>query len=309
MKILFTGGGGAGNEALWRLLDARYDLFFGDADIDSINPLIPENRRVSLPWASEADFARKMLVLCEAHGIDVLVPGVDEELPLLAECEKEFFPARLFLPDQEYVKDMLDKFTMAAVLQTRGIAIPFTKKVSDGFETISFPCIIKPRRGRGSRGVVVLNDAREAEHFVQMLGIRAEEYIFQEKLNGVEYTVQMIADRSAFLRAIIPVRVLIKRGVTLSAVVDNNESVVRMCRSLHEAYPAKGCYNIQLVLSDDGLARPFEINPRISTTFCLTIASGIDPFRLFLNAEESEELLLGRDGLALRRFWDNVISG
>lgn len=308
MRILFSGGGGAGNEVLWRMLSDRYDLFFGDAEIDSINPLIPEDRRIELPWASDFKYVHKIAALCKKHNIDLLVPGVDEELTPLADCSQELKKIKLFLPDSCYVRTMLDKLHMINTLKIKGINVPFTKKASDGLDNLSFPCIIKPRVGRGSRGVAVLHDEREAGNFIKMLDAQANEYILQEKMNGVEYTVQMISDEKTRLRAIVPVKVLSKRGITLSAVVDPEKSVIKMCRSLHESFPTKACYNIQLILSDDGLVRPFEINPRISTTFCLTIASGIDPFNLFLHSETENELLLGREGITLRRFWNNVIN-
>lgn len=309
MKILFSGGGGAGNEALWRLIGTRYDLYFGDADVCSIDPLIPQNRRIALPWASDVGFFHGINNLCKKFGIDMLVPGVDEELPSLAVFEDKLLPTKLFLPNKEYVDVMMDKLKMVNLLKEKGLDVPFTKKASDGTDGVSFPCIVKPRRGRGSRGVVVLQSECEARFFVGMLGSKAEEYVFQEKMDGVEYTVQMIADESGRLRAVVPVRVVSKRGITISAVIDLNESVLKMCRCLHETLPTKACYNIQLILSEKSLARPFEINPRISTTFCLTVASGIDPFHLFSEPRRDEDLFFGREGVTLHRYWKNVISG
>ncbi len=309
MRILFSGGGGAGNEALWRLLRERHELFFGDADIDPIHPLIPQSRRISLPWASAEDFVVKTRSLCVEYRIDLLTPGVDEELPLIAASEKEFLPTKLFLPEKEYVEHMLDKLEMAVVLQKRGIPVPITIKASEFKGDFLFPCIIKPRRGRGSRGVAILHDAGETQCSIQMLGAKADEYVLQERMEGSEYTVQMIADESGQLRAIVPVRVFSKRGITISAAVDPDDAVLNMCCLLHEAIPTKGCYNIQLILSDGGRARPFEINPRISTTFCLAVFSGIDPFHLFFQPNVEKKLIIGRQGISLRRYWNNVITG
>jgi carbamoyl-phosphate synthase large subunit len=40
-RILFTGGGGAGSEALWRLLHGKHELYFADARPEAIAPVIP----------------------------------------------------------------------------------------------------------------------------------------------------------------------------------------------------------------------------------------------------------------------------
>ena len=41
-KILFTGGGGVGNELIWRVLNRKYQLFFCDSNINKISSIIPK---------------------------------------------------------------------------------------------------------------------------------------------------------------------------------------------------------------------------------------------------------------------------
>ena len=41
-KILFTGGGGTGNEAIYRLLSSKYEVNFADADLKAISNSIPK---------------------------------------------------------------------------------------------------------------------------------------------------------------------------------------------------------------------------------------------------------------------------
>ena len=94
----------------------------------------------------------------------------------------------------------------------------------------------------------------------------------------------MMCDEKKQLHAIIPVKILLKRGVTLRGVTDNQKNVIKMCKAIHNALPTKGTYNIQLILTSNKKVFPFEINPRISTTFCLALhAISIDPFDLFLS--------------------------
>jgi carbamoyl-phosphate synthase large subunit len=69
--------------------------------------------------------------------------------------------------------------------------------------------------------------------------------------------------------------------------------------------PTSGCYNIQLILTKEGKALPFEINPRISTTFCLIVAAGIDPIAIFLEQDPNKEISKFTEGVKLRRHWRN----
>lgn len=308
IKVLFTGGGGAGNEALFRLLGKRYILHFGDADIAAIDPGIPEDRRHELAWASDPDFVDKVAELCRRLDIDLLIPGVDEELLALARNADALAPTRLLLPDENYVETMIDKLHMVDALAARKIPVPLSHTLADDLHDIRFPCISKPRRGRGSRDVRVLASPDEAVALKTKLGSLAGEMLVQEKIEGIEYTVQMVADCRGHLRAIVPVKVGVKRGITLRAETEAEPRVMTFCRSVHQALPTSGCYNIQLIMTPEWKVFPFEINPRVSTTLCLVVAAGIDPIAIFLGDAGRGELLPFVAGMQLQRHWVNHFS-
>ena len=136
-------------------------------------------------------------------------------------------------------------------------------------------------------------------------GVRREDAVAQEMLYGKEYTVSVIADAFKRLHSVIPIKVGIKRGITIRAEVDFNEKVINACAKIHESLPTSSTYNIQLMLLDDGSVMPFEINPRISTTICLAVASGTDPFGVFLGEKNSD---LQPKGTKLQRFWINEFN-
>lgn len=307
IKVLFTGGGGAGNEALFRLLGKDYMLHFGDADVTNIDPNIPEDRRHELPWASDPDFVDKMYALCRRLDIDLLIPGVDEELLPLAQNADALAPVRLLLPEAKYVETMLDKLHMVNALSAKNIPVPLSQTLADEINNIRFPCISKPRSGRGSRDVHVLDSPNDAVALKSKQGSLARETLLQEKIEGVEYTVQMVADSCGCLRAIVPVKVGVKKGITLRAETEAEARVIDACRSMHQALPTGGCYNIQLIMTQDGSVLPFEINPRISTTLCLVVAAGVDPISIFLGdtGRDGDELMPFAAGIYMHRHWAN----
>jgi carbamoyl-phosphate synthase large subunit len=310
IRVLFTGGGGAGNEALFRLLQGKYILYFGDADISAIDPAIPDEFRCQLPWASDPDYVKKMLCLCVEMSIDLLIPGVDEELPLLAVAAESFAPTRLLLPQATYVADMLDKMKMIKVLQDKDIPVPFTQLLSEHKSNFQYPCISKPRQGRGSRDVKVINSKEDAvalRNSAEVSG-SANKIILQELMEGCEYTVQIVADAEGRLSAIVPVKVDCKRGITIRAETCADEKVIKACALIHAMVPAAGCYNIQLIRTDAGGVFPFEINPRVSTTLCLVVAAGVDPIAVYLGRTSTQKLLPFTKGVRLLRHWKNFIS-
>lgn len=305
MRVLFTGGGGAGTSALWSLLGGRYEIHAADADPSRISPIIPRERVHQIPMGSDPNFLASLRELCTRIEIDVLVPGVDEELLSIAENHDSFGSTRVILPDKTFVSSMLDKLTFAEVMDSRGIPVPRTVRLDRSEAWTDFPCIVKPRRGRGSRGVTLVSHEVELRSIAAGLGMDAAALIVQELIVGDEYSVQVIAGPDGALRAVVPASILIKRGITISAVTKADEVIRRACDDLHHAFPTSGIYNVQGILTRDGKFLVFEINPRVSTTLCLAVAAGIDVIELSCAAGEQ---LPAREGIRLDRFWTNVFS-
>lgn len=188
------------------------------------------------------------------------------------------------MPPVEFVRTHLDKLTSNSLLQAHGLPAPQTKPLSEHQRHISFPCIVKPRCGRGSRDVAVVYSEQELQAHVLLSRRRPEDFIVQERLLGQEYTVMMSADQTGRLFAVVPVLVGIKKGITLSARTDHDDAVIAACVAIHTAYPVPGCYNIQLVKAESGEVKPFEINPRISSTVMMRNKIGFKDLLWWLKA-------------------------
>lgn len=306
--LLFTGGGGAGSEALSRLFNGQYEVHFSDADNAAKPHSIPSNRWHQIPFAAAPSFVHELRHLCRDIDVTVLIPGVDEELLPVAQARASM-SCEVMLPPLAFIKTHLDKQASNSLLHQQGLPVPRTHTLSD-HEGIPFPCIVKPRQGRGSRGVAIVHSEQELQAHVLLSRRRPEEFIVQELLAGQEYTVMMAADPAGQLRAVVPVKVGIKRGITLRAETDCDERVIAACAAIHAAQPVPGCYNIQLVKTEAGDVKPFEINPRISTTACLALAAGVDFVDIYLGGASTKKyrergLLPFRNGLGLKRSWHN----
>jgi carbamoyl-phosphate synthase large subunit len=308
VRVLYTGGGGAGTEALWNLLKHRHDQHFADADVGRVNPIVPADKAHQVPFASDPNFKGVMKALCEDLQIDVLVPGVDEELEQLSLTREQFAPTVILMPTFAFTRTMLDKFEFARALAALGVQVPRTQLLADSRLWSAYPCIVKPRRGRGSRGVTVVATGIELEAIRTAVSARSDEYVVQELAAGTEYSVQVVADSDQRLRAVFPARIIAKRGITISAIGEQNQAVIEACERIHQSVPTSGCYNVQGILGEDLSFLPFEINPRVSTTLCLAVASGIDPVEIFTTPAERQGLVPFESGVALNRFWHNAFT-
>lgn len=307
-RILFTGGGGAGNEAIYRLWKDDYDLFFADAQSESIAPTIPRNRRFSIPMADHQSFVESLVVLCRETEIDVLIPGVDEELPHMSAIAALASNLRILVPRAEFISSTIDKLETARVIAKASLDAPKTAALgAEGISAMEFPCIAKPRYGRGSRGLKILASSKEAIYFSEYCSVSGEEYVVQELLKGQEYTVMLAANEQGGLSAIVPVKVDVKQGITIRGTVVEDDDVVGYCERVHQGLSGSACYNIQLIKTNTGRIAAFEINPRVSTTFCLGLAAGIDPVDIFLSDKPVRSLIPFRTGINLRRHYKNEL--
>lgn len=304
-RILFTGGGGAATEALWRYLSEKYDAFFADACVDSIDPVIPVDRRIEIPYADASNFISAMQDVAAEKNIDLIIPGVDEELLLFCEARNSSLP-KILLPSLEFVATMLDKLKSMEAIKSVGLSAPQTVPVIAA-STVGFPLVVKPRSGRGSRGVHILNSIDEIQAYKLMYRVDDDKLIAQMLMRGDEYTVLVAGDDYGNLIAVVPVKVVQKKGITIRAQIDVHPAVVQYAKEFHDAFKPSGVYNIQCIVDKDGFVLPFEVNPRVSTTFCLSIAAGFDPFSDRPSYMQATELFLPKESLCLTRNWSNHI--
>ena len=308
-KLLFTGGGGAGNIEIWDFYNNSYELHFADSDPDNINPLIPHDRKHKIPFARSNRFIENLTLLCKQKKIDILIPGVDEELISILKNKSLFGNVKILLPNIDFTESMINKFSMFNHLKNSNISVPETVRLSDFKNELFDNYIIKPIKGRGSRNIFFPKDSDEVLKFKALLS-NPREFIVQRRIIGTEYTVQVISDLNEELKAIIPIKVLLKRGITIKAVTENNKKILKVCKKIHSSFTTNGIYNVQLIVNKNNEVFPFEINPRISTTFCLAInASKYDPIELATsNSSSHNDLLDFKSNLSLNRSWNNIIS-
>lgn len=302
-RLLITGGGGAGVEALYRLWKDRYEVHFADAVLDAIPAVVPPSARHQIPIAG-AEWPSALADLCDELDVDVLIPTVDEELSLIPRLAMQRPGLRVLLPQPEFVTLMKDKLLSMQRLALLGIDVPRTCAVGEA-QAVGFPCLIKPRDGRGSRGVAVVATADQVDAYMALSERGAQAVVAQELMRGQEWTIYLSSDRDGRLCSVIPMRVDLKRGVTIRAETVRHEAIIEYCRVIHERCRPHGPFNVQLMETTDGRLAAFEINPRVSTTLCLAVAAGADPVADAATTWLERGLQPFIAGVRLRRTWHN----
>ena len=246
-------------------------------DMNDLSPgLYFGSRHYIVPLTNDARYIPIIKSLCFRERIHLLIPTIDDELPLFGKHKDDFEAMGINVAVSSERTGLIcnDKYATAQFLSGKGI--PFARTWLPGefrFSELRYPLFLKPRSGRGSVGAFRVNNESELRFFLDYVS----EPIVQEFLNGKEFTIDLLADFAGRVISVVPrERLVVRSGVTDRGRTVNNPELIRLATEAAQALDLRGPANIQLKLDNDGLATLFEINPRFSGGIPLTIAAGAD---------------------------------
>ncbi len=291
LRVLVTGAGGPAAIAAMKSLRATESVELLAADMDPWAAglyLVPPWARTLIPAGAAPGFADALLTRCLTLGVDVVLPTVDAELRPLAYAREAFAAAGidLLLAPAAALDIILDKLSLAE--HCAGVVrVPRTELFGPSVDPASwtYPVIVKPREGSGSRGIITVASAAE------LAGLdRSPRLIVQEFRPGEEYSVDVLADAAGHVIAAVPrLRARVDSGVSVGGRTVHDPEVEWFGRAVAQATGVTFVANVQCKRDHDGSPALLEVNPRMPGTLGLTIASGVDMPRLALAA------LLGRE--------------
>lgn len=170
VKIGITGvGGGVGQAVLRACRLSHLSLTTVVLDTNSLAP--------GLYWADQCEIAKPvasnayipfMVNWVERNGIELLIPGLDFELPILSHNRQAFeaVNCQIVVPNETCTKIACDKFKLKQFSEREGLSFVKTWLFTEALAQITnlnFPVIVKPRYGYASVGVQVITEAKLLE--------------------------------------------------------------------------------------------------------------------------------------------------
>ncbi len=270
------------------------------------------DRQRRIPPIADPGYVPDLVGICREERVDLLIPGLDSELPLLAESRGLFeeIGTRVLVADSAFIGLCRDKVRWSRELGPLSAAVlpcfeygEIVPLLDSGI--VDFPLIAKPRDGSASAGVVILNDRR------QLAGLDPElllqPFVFPEETDPhfpdlrtavagnrlrqeAEISVQWIVSKDQRLLGRMASYNRLKNGVPVEIVPIEDG---RVWAALDEIFPylcgkgMRGPVNFQGRMTEDG-PRFFEMNARFT---------GITGLRAMLGFNEVDSLV--RDFLDL----------
>lgn len=259
--ILVTGVGGPAGQSLARQLIERGYRVAG-TDMRRIDlPGVIVHR---VPAASDPAFVETLRALTADSNADLVIPTVSEELPILV--RETDWPAPMALAPREGVLLANDKWLTWRRLSECGVAVPramlpsHIQSADHVAQTIGWPCLAKPRVGRGGRNVTLYQETE-----FDALCALDDRCILQEFIPGAEYAPNVYIRRSG-PDIVVPLRkTSLKQGMignAVSVVYEDAPDVAALACAAAHALGLFGALDIDIRRRDDGMPVVLEVNAR-----------------------------------------------
>jgi carbamoyl-phosphate synthase large subunit len=231
-------------------------------DIDAVAPaLYHADAAERVPPVGDPAFVERLLGLCRAHAVGLVVPTTDRELAVLSRRSDEFLAigARMAIACNEGVGAAQDKLTCATMLLEAAIpAVPTKLWLASESPPFEFPIVVKPRSGSAAEGVRVISTA--AGWTAPPPG---EAWLVQPLVAGSEVTLDVLAAADGRVLCLGARRRLKVRGGEVErAQTVPAEPFLEMASKVARALGLTGPFNFQVLIEADS---PLvgEVNPRL----------------------------------------------
>lgn len=297
----------SGSMPAWGLINELINNGFDVIGVDS-NPLsfalyMLEESFV-IPRGNEPGFIDAVIKIAENEKVKAIISGPEEELIPLSK-NKDLFEKKgicVLCPDYESVSVCADKLLTHNFFVGNNIPSP------RNFPTVSeaeFPCIVKPRFGRGGENVYVARNLEELTFYIK----RVNEPIVQEFIDGEEYTIDILTDRAGNAISVVPrIRINTESGVSVKGKTVKDKELIIYSRQIVKELKLFGPSNIQCIKNSNGV-KFLEINTRFGGGSILSIKADdtiIPNLKKIIRGEETEYNGNFKEGIIMLRYHSEI---
>jgi carbamoyl-phosphate synthase large subunit len=181
--------------------------------------------------------------------------------------------------------------------------LPFT--TLDYKKVKGFPLIAKPRYGKGSKGIVKINNENELKY----VRFNSENLIFQEYLPGTEYTIDVLSDMECEPILAVPrIRVETRAGISTVGTIVKDENISETCKSIAKYLKIRGPCCIQMKESNDGILKIVEVNPRMGGGTIFAALAGANFPAMILDMVNGKKLKIPKiSEVTVVRYFEEIV--
>lgn len=342
LTVLVTGGGAPGVAGTLYALQnnpdgTRVRIVACDMRDDVIGKYLADAFYI-IPSAESSDFIETLLAVAIREKVDVILPQVTRELLPLAENLSQFATRGIAVAvaPKLAIERANDKWLVLQAANKCGVPAPQSRlthseaELRRAVEDFGYPekkVVVKPRLSNGLRGLRILSEEMwNVERFLKekpgSLEIRLDELIailrngqwpeliVQEFLPGEEYTIDVFRGRHGGV-AVPRLREEIRSGITFRAKVELRNDLQTFALKLADELGLRYAFGFQFKLSEEGIPKLLECNPRVQGTMVTTMLAGCNVIWWAVKEALGENVVLEKpsqraNGMRFIRYWGGI---
>ncbi len=224
------------------------------------------------PKVGEKNYIDVLLEYCLKKNINIVVPTIDPELPILSKAKEDFEKDGILISisspnicETFYSKRKTEQFFRKIKLKT--------PKIIDNLKDANFPLFAKLENSSSSIGATRVESYEEAI----ILKRKNPAYIFQEYIKGEEYTVDVFVNKEGRVISIVPrLRIEVRAGEVSKGKTVKDYQIIDLIKKLFNYLNgAYGTITVQLFKKRNDIFF-IEINPRFGGGYPLSYLAGAD---------------------------------
>ena len=301
--LLLSAGGPACHGVIKSLKDINFDGKVVSVDCNELSAGFHlSDSYYIVPTAFDENYITELLKIVSKEKIDVILPTSSNEIISITKNLDKFNGVKLFMSDYESIVNCSDKLKFYEKCKD---SFPLPKTSLDSSD-IQFPLFAKPRRhSAGSRGVSVCKNI----HDVKCSDKNNLEYIYQEYLPGMEYTIDVLLDdQSNPLVAVPRKRLQTKEGISTKAEIVKDDYIEKMCFDICKFLKLKGSICLQMKEDVNGKLKFVEINPRFGGGTYFSTLAGVNFMEIILDLLNKKTIKVNSPNLIkIMRYYNEVV--
>jgi len=305
-NVLIPGAGGAaGIGAIKSLRMCKFQgkIVSTDADILSAGLYLADKGYV-VPPANDPSFFREAMGIIEKEQIKIILPTSGFDIVPYSKNKKvlENNGVISVISDYKVIETCLNKEKFYYKLKDK-FDLPYT--TTNPSEIDTFPCIVKPIFGKGSRNIFICHDENE----LRMILSRYNDMLIQEYLPGKEYTIDVLSDLDGNALIAIPrERVEVKAGISFKGKIILDRAIQEECLRIAEYLRIKGPSCMQMKCDKKGEPKLTEVNPRMGGGTIMATYAGVNFPELIIKIANGEKIEIPEiKEITMVRYYEEVI--
>ncbi len=267
---------------------------------------------VVTPSIYDSTYIDFLISYCVKNDIKAIISLFDIDLPILAKNKEEFLKNEInvVISDYEITQLCNDKWLTFNFLKENKFNVPVScikinecKKLIEK-RVLKFPLILKPRWGMGSIGIYEADNLNELEILYNIVKrIILNSYlkfeaqidmencvIIQEKLNGVEYGLDILNDlKGKFINSIPKLKLAMRAGETDGAIIVENNHLFNLAKKLSDKLKHVGNLDVDCFKVGNEFYI-LEMNCRFGGQYPFSHLAGVDFPKAIINMLENKKI-------------------